>query len=417
MNMFFNYKSKQNLIGLILLSIVFLFDFLVYEQTINRILLNSGFFAAALGGAFCLYFECFWKERCQLNYYMLGFFYVLIFFITILYLELFWFILIAWTLGAVHFVWAFLLESRNLVRLMNGCVYLFPPLFVVLSNYFLVLSGPSHPLVQDEFLMAIDGSLGFYPSLVLVSLFRKLPQSIGNIFIGFYLALPTALFLIYIRRLSLEKKPPFLFIIEFLIIGVSGFILYNLVPACGAAIAFSTWPDSLPAQFSATNPQWIYCPTVAPRNSLPSLHTAWIICLLRQAWLCDKITKGLASLLAVGTVVTMFITGHYLIDLVVGFSFANCIAGLFALQLKWQNPARWQAAFFGALVTVLWYLIIFNGIPFLQLSKVLAWFLFSGSVLLSIYLELNLFKGLTGISPIYANRRVRNTQPIARDLL
>jgi hypothetical protein len=120
---------------------------------------------------------------------------------------------------------------------------------------------------------------------------------------------------------------------------------------------------------------------------------AWIVCLLRRSWLCDELTKICVLVLALCYLIAMFgIGAHYLIDLVVGFAFANCIGGLLSVQLSWKNTARRHAILFGGILCVGWYIIILFGLPSLQLSIILAWCIFLSSILVSFYLEWNLFR-------------------------
>ncbi len=379
---------------MILCGILFFLYLLMYAQTITLDLFNSMFLTAAIGGSFCLYFDIFLKGFEPFVYWIVWVLFLFIFAIISLLLNLYFLMLLVWLFGSIHIILHILLEPKNQTKIMimNCCVYISLPLFIIISNYFLKLSGLNNPLVIDEFLMAIDGTLGIYPSLIMGHFFVGLPALMYGFFMGLYVALPTAIILLYIKRIRIVKEPPYSYLIEIILAGVFGYALYNAIPGCGAIPAFNTWPNSLPQHFVQTNPQWMSCPTSFPRNSLPSLHTAWLICLLRQAWFCGRITKIIVSIFAMGTVVAMFGVGHYLIDLIVGFSFANCIGGLCASQLKWQNSARLQATLFGALLCLSWYLIIFHGLSFLQVSKGLAWSAFVGSVFLSLYLELKLFK-------------------------
>jgi hypothetical protein len=377
-----------------LFGIIFFLYLLIHDRVITLDLFNSLFLIAAIGGCLCLYADIFLKGYKWLVYCLVLISFLLFFSISNLFLNFNFVILLLWLLGGIHIILHILLEPKNRTEtmIMNGCVYISLPLFIIISNSFLKLSGLNHPMVQDEFLMAIDGTLGIYPSLIMGRFFQELPAEISYLCMCFYLILPAAIILIYIKRSSSVKEPPYSFMIEIILTGLLGYALYNVIPACGGP-AFNTWPNSLPQQFSQTNPQWIYSPAYLPRNNLPSLHTAWLICLLRQAWLCEKNIKIMVSIFAFANLIAMFAVGHYLIDLIVGFAFANCIGGLCAFQLKWQNSARMRAILFGGVLCLSWYLVILYCISLLQLSKGLAWSLYLASLYLSLYLEIKLFKG------------------------
>ncbi|MBA2710743.1 MAG: phosphatase PAP2 family protein [Tatlockia sp.] len=397
-------KLNSVLISLTLFGIVFFLYLCIYAQTMTFDMANSIFLAAAVGGSFCIYADIFYKDSDRVLYWMGWMTSIFILLIIELFTNLFFVILSLWMLGAIHLISHILCEQKNQTKIMiiNCCVYISVPLFIIISNNFLAFSGLTRPLVYDQFLMAIDGTLGFYPNLVLGRFFSELPGFISSLILAIYLALPTAIILIYLKRLNYAIEPPYSFMIEVIFIGFLGFSLYNIIPGCGAIPSFNTWPQSLSPGFLQNSPQLISCPSSFPRNALPSLHTAWIICLLRQAWLCNKEVKVLASIFAFGTVIAMFGVGHYLIDLIVGFSFANFTGGLCAFHLNWKSKARLQAILLGGLLSLSWYLIIFYGIPVLQSSKILAWTLFLASTFLSLYLEFRLFKGSKSQSGDYS---------------
>lgn len=388
-----NCKLNYLLTGSTLLGLPLFLYLLFFTATIKFESLGP-FFLMGIMASFVLYADFLLGQRGWRTYAMIPLTSLLAF--SVLELSFhstfqFYFILILllWLLGCLHFILRTLCPSKKQSFVIHSfCVYLSLPLFIVITQYFLLYSGKKHPLVQDEFLMAVDGTLGIYPSLLIGRFIRALPQGLRDVFSFLYLALPLAFIWIYTKRQALEKKPPFDLIIEFILIGIVGYTLYPLIPGCGTQFAFyGTWPDSLPWQFLQEGPRWVHCTTSFPRNCLPSLHMAWIVCLLRHAWF-TPITKSPMLILALGTLISMFgIGAHYFVDLIVGFAFANCIGGLCAFRLSWQNTARWQALLFGGLLCLAWYIIIIYGIPFLQLSKILSWSVFLASILLSVRLE------------------------------
>lgn len=397
------YKLNYILIGLVLLGIVTFLYLQAFMPLFTSDLFLSPIFVMAEIGSLCLYGNFFLKNKGLQNYCL-----IVIVIVSIIIFSafdyyynptLFWtceiLLPFLWMLGCIHFIFRIVSVSTSRPYVINNlCIFLIPPLFVMLSKSLLILNAPKNPLVQDEFLMAMDGSLGIYPSLIMGRFIRSLPQILNNGSKLLYMSLPLAFILVFIRRQSIDKKQHYEIIIESILIGIAGASLYNIIPACGSASAFyNTWPDSLPTQFLQEGPKLIYCPTTIPRNCMPSLHMAWLICLLRYAWLCDPITKIFMLVLAIGNLIAMFGIGvHYFIDLIVGFAFANCIGGLSAFQLSWGNKARWQAMLFGGLLCLGWYVLIIYGIPVLQTSKILACLIFLASIVLSAGLEWNLFK-------------------------
>lgn len=391
-------KSKLNytLVSLTLLGVFIFFYLLLYQKPIH-IQSASSFFTMAVVGSFCFYVDFFRKDS-QSNFYWVGMLISLnLLSILGLFPNLSSLITLLWLFGCAHFILHILLASKDRGAGINYfCLYVSLPLYILLSNYFLALNGTMNPLVQDEFLMAIDGSLGIYPSLMLGRFIRALPQSLTALLNCLYVALPLAFIFLYQKKQKLDGVPPYELMIEPILIGIIGYTLYHFIPGCGSTFAFhETWPDSLPLRFLKEGPQLIYCPTNLPRNCLPSLHIAWIICLLRQAFLCDPLSKVLVLFFAFANVIAVFgIGAHYFVDLVVGLAFANCIGGIAASQVCLQNKARYQAILMGGLLCASWYALILYGIPLLQSSKILAWSVFLASILSSLYLERRLFQAL-----------------------
>ncbi len=371
---------------------------LVYSQLLISYVWGSFFLFIGIGTSLGLYLDTILKNSKYITYAFIivlpGITFGVIYFLDISISYYRFIMLFSWVIGGLHFLQQIGYDSKNRVKLVNTfCLYLSLPLLTLLSQYYLTLHGQGHSLVQDEFLMAIDGTLGFYPSLTMGRLIQSLPQNISNVLELGYLLLPFAFLFIYIKIEHREKKIPGDFIIEILLIGLIGYALYNIIPGCGSRYAFNkTWPNSLPLHFIKEDPQWIYCSPSYPRNCLPSLHTAWIICLLRRAWQFDLLTKGLMIGFAMINFIAMFgIGAHYFIDIVVGLAFANCIGGISYVQLPWQTPARLRIIFLGGLLVLSWYIIILYGLPLMQLSKIVAWCIFSASILISLKLEQDLW--------------------------
>lgn len=414
-------KINTILLSLIFLCLVFfsyLFSGFQAPQVNFIYALDSFFLLAAVCGSFLLYTDFVLKKQGKNKYLFL--FYALLAALLIWRVFLYnapvfyGLIIIFWTMGLIHlFILGLMLPSKNHEsnQAANDAaatyhfyfyLYLLTPLCIIMSNYFLLLSGQNHPLVKDEFLLAMDGTLGIYPSLIIGHFISLLPDVIRDALTIIYLTLPLAFIVICKKRYAIEQKLPFDLFFECLLIGVLGYALYNIIPGCGTRYAFaSAWPNALPTGFLQEAPQLIFCPQNYPRNCLPSLHMAWIICLLRSSRLCDPSTKTFFVIIAICTIIAMFGQGaHYFIDLIVGFSFANVIGGLSALKLSWKNPARLQAVVIGFSLCLGWYLLILYGLTVLQLSKVLAWFLFLSSILLGIRIELKLIQQMNSTKAI-----------------
>ncbi|MFT4058222.1 MAG: phosphatase PAP2 family protein [Legionella sp.] len=302
---------------------------------------------------------------------------------------------IFWMVGLIHFIQEIFINLKKRTFLINAfCLYISFPLFITLSQYFLVANNRSHPLVYDELLMAVDGALGFYPSLVIGTFIQTMPLGMSLVIDLVYMILPIAALFIYVKLENAKNEIPISFITELFLVGIIGYALYNVVPACGSRYAFNqTWPFSLPETFFTEKPKPIFCPVYYPRNCIPSLHTAWTITLLRYAWLLDSLTKAFISIFALITLVAIFgIGAHYFIDVVVGLAFVNCVGGISSVQLSYKNYARLFSIFLGGLLCLMWYGIILYGLSLIQSSIMMTWFIFITSILISFKLEQNLYK-------------------------
>lgn len=390
---------------------IFIYFFLGFNEkmlSVRVYFFNSLFFLAAITGSCLLYIDFILKKSTSIAYCYIG----IIALVSMMLGIQSTLIIFLWGVGFFHLLFLIFFSSGRRMELVSlFLLYLLLPLFIGLSTFFLVLSGYNYPLVYDEYLMAIDGTLGLYPSLIFGQLNEMLPKQLLYMINLTYLALPLFFIIIYKIRQSTEHTPSFDFIIEALFLGIVGYALYSIIPACGSKFAFhSSWPDFVPAGFLENSPQLISCSITKPRNCIPSLHTAWLICLIRNASLCGRITKIFMAIISIGNFIAMFgIGAHYLVDIIVGFSFANILGGVFAFKIPLSHPARWQAIILGTSLFIGWYLLILYGLAFLQMSKILAWSSFLGSVGISIWLEHKLIKAIKIWSvpdPIYCQRRV-----------
>ncbi len=265
------------------------------------------------------------------------------------------------------------------------------PLFILASSFFLALTIIYHPNTQDTLLMAIDATLGLQPSFLAGQWFAYLPSLIILLIKTIYLGLPFALAVVYIGRYFQAKHPPFELIIEFFLIGLFGMLLYHINTGCGPINAFKPhWPQQIPIVPMQPKPE-LCIGTFLPRNCLPSLHTAWVVCLWRHSLPCTRRIRWLITFWVICTLAgTLGLGEHYLVDLLVGFAFASFTGGLCAINLSIKQPARYMAIVGGALICIGWYLLINFGLELLRISPFIAWFFYSSSVLLTCLLEFKL---------------------------
>jgi hypothetical protein len=187
------------------------------------------------------------------------------------------------------------------------------PLFVVASAPLLDLTALLHPLTYDGPCLLIDQQLG-QPSFFAGMLFYHVPE-LGQLCAIIYGELP--LFLALTLVLRRERR----ILHTFVVIGVTGYILYNLLPVAGPRFAFAGWPGRIP-DLTESLRHAAPAPAV-PRNCMPSLHTAWIVyCALqmRGVW------RFVASLWVAGTLLATLGLGlHYAVDLVAALPFLAAV--------------------------------------------------------------------------------------------
>jgi hypothetical protein len=298
-----------------------------------------------------------------------------------------------WLAGILSLCICFFLSSNRKLWLVYILRYCLLPIFIFISHYVLQLTGEKYPIIFDPLLMAIDGTLGFYPSLLVGRIILSLPPILIDALNLLYLILPLLCVFVFKNRMAREGKPPLSLLIEFVLIGVIGFSLYGIIPACGSRFVFNlTWPNYLPLDFNQLAPSALAFPAEFYRSTFPSLHMAWVVCLFRNAFFCDKNWKYFIIFCCLGNLISiMGIGAHYFIDLVVGLGFANCIGGLVAVWHS-QDRLAWQCFIVNGLMVALWYLLILRGLPFLNVSFLVAWSLILFSVGIGIFYELQLFR-------------------------
>lgn len=264
-------------------------------------------------------------------------------------------------------------------RLLVG---LLPTFFIVLSIFGAYLSIMFHLVVWDGLLYAYESTLGFPASF-----------AVGRVLVAWpllswlcrlvYLLAPVGLALVYgAQRRS--GRPIVIDVGAALIVTtVIGFALYQLFPACGPGYVFhDAYPFQPPAWTSVASRRPF--PMTAPRNCVPSLHTAWALLLVwssrgQAAWLRGVTTAFLGfTLLA-----TMGLGEHYLPDLVIAVPFTAATQALVAPP----SPARWPVVLVGAGVTALWLVLLATGALLLHPSPLVSGALALGTVAVGVVLS------------------------------
>jgi hypothetical protein len=203
------------------------------------------------------------------------------------------------------------------------------------------------PHVYDANVVELDGTLGVQPSFVVGALFVRFPDLAwlcAAIYAG--VLLPTAILALaeghHGQRTGLGALS------TFLVIAGAGYVIYHILPVIGPVPYFG---DTFPLQSTRAH-------LPAPRNCMPSLHTAWVLMafLTSRGMPLARLISGLW--LALMLLATLGFGEHYLTDLVCAAPFVLALRALCASDLPWSARARWSSAVAGVAVFCVWGLAI-----------------------------------------------------------
>ncbi len=203
------------------------------------------------------------------------------------------------------------------------------------------------PRVYDANVAALDGTLGVQPSFVVGELFVRFPDLAwlcAAVYAG--VLLPTAILALaeghHGRRTGLGALP------TFLVIAGVGYVVYHILPVIGPVPYFG---DAFPLPSTRSH-------LPAPRNCMPSLHTAWVLMafLTSRGMPLARIISGLW--LAFMLLATLGFGEHYLTDLVCAAPFVLALRALCASDLSWSARPRRSAFLVGVAAFCVWGLSI-----------------------------------------------------------
>lgn len=171
------------------------------------------------------------------------------------------------------------------------------------------------PRTWDWSLYRFDQTFGVQPSFALAKIYWPNPplRFIAGLI---YSSLPVNMCLmcaVWIRRKPRTVPDVRL---AFVLMGVGGFLLYQLCPAAGplylAGRAFPYHPPAISDALKAIHINGV------PRNAMPSLHVASCLLIVFNSWRCSRPLRIYALLCLILTAFATLATGeHYLIDLIV----------------------------------------------------------------------------------------------------
>ncbi|MGW6693783.1 DUF5933 domain-containing protein [Rhodococcus sp. NPDC054953] len=214
-------------------------------------------------------------------------------------------------------------ERRRSVLLGAG----FGALLIVatkIGDVWLQITVMTRPAVLDEYLELADRAFGS-PSWVMGQVVDALGPVGYGVLHWVYIELPVAAIVVALWQLRAGWAGHHL-VRTFLAIGLIGPVFYLLFPVVGPDFAFGTagqgaqlgdyWPTVIP---TGTDPAAFVFTGDAPRNCMPSLHTAWALAIFVHSrrgptWLRWGGTFWLVCTL----MATLGFGYHYAVDLVAG---------------------------------------------------------------------------------------------------
>lgn len=288
----------------------------------------------------------------------------------------------AFLMLGLRWLWSETQERRRTYAVLAPAAALV--FFVLSAQRALSLANLLYPKTYDLYLYLVDGSFGFQPSFLMG---RAMAYSaVLRIAAGLtYVSLPFVMALVYALRLPKNtEKPSWGLITLFLLAGLGGWALYNVVPATGPAYVFSAsfpW-QSLP--YHSLHKLLLEQVPVngnVPRNAIPSLHMAWVLLLFWNTKGTSRALRVFLAIYLVLTVVSTLGTGeHYFVDLVAGVPFAFAVHAAVAPGLKTSVSRRAIAVASGLALTIFWLLLIRFGAKSMLVSPALPWGLAAATV-------------------------------------
>jgi len=250
-------------------------------------------------------------------------------------------------------------------------------LFVLSAQRALNLANLLYPKTYDLYLYLFDGSFGFQPSF-LAGRAMAASSILRVAAVLTYISLPFVMALVYALRLPKNSERPSWDIITlFLLAGIGGWALYNLVPATGPGYVFKgsfPWRTLPYSSLHKLLLEPIAVGAEIPRNAIPSLHMAWVVLLY---WNSKRLSRPLRIFLAVYaalTVVATLGTGeHYFVDLVAAVPFALVVQSLVSPDRKSSIRRRAISAGSGIGMALFWMLLVRLAAKEMLLTPVIPW--------------------------------------------
>lgn len=268
-------------------------------------------------------------------------------------------------------------------------------LFAVLSASANAVAGFAHtwtakftPKVLDLYLYCFDASLRVQFAFLMGRAYETW-RWFRDPGMFTYIAFPLSIAVVFGGQLVRNRKIVLSAMTAFLLTGPVGVIFYTICPALGPSYLFTSrypWNPLTMDQASRLVLESLAIPGL--RNSMPSLHIAWV---LLAWWYSKGLSMWERSIAACFLVFTVFSTlgsgEHYLIDLVVACPFSLFIYALSAFHVRWANRSRSTAVVAGVGLTLVWIWILRVNVKLFWISPVVPWLACLTTVSAVVYLR------------------------------
>jgi hypothetical protein len=287
---------------------------------------------------------------------------------------------------------AFWSESRsrsNALVLLGEAATLI--LFLLVAQHALSTTGVLNPKTYDIWLFVADGSLGFQPSFVMGRVLVD-SRTLTISALLTYDSLPFVMAAVCAWHIPVGAvRPPWYILTLFMLAGVGGWLLYDLLPATGPVYVFTRdfpWARLPYSELHKIVLEKVAIAPAIPRNAIPSLHVGWVILLVWNSRKFILPARIFVLLYLVLTLVATLGTGqHYLVDLIVSLPFALLMQSLVWLVLPGDRRRRITAILVGAGLVAGWFGLLRFGIPFLLQSRAIPWMLIAATMAVTLWLE------------------------------
>jgi hypothetical protein len=255
----------------------------------------------------------------------------------------------------------------------------FTPVAALIGNLLVTASAKLTPFTLDRYLYAADGSFGFQAGFACRALLMRhewLRLTSGIAYVNLPV-LAMALYLLVHRRNPADASR----VVRLLsAVGIAGYCLYYFFPAAGSEVVLGSKFPFHPPDIASLSLEPIRV-EFAPRNFMPSLHTAWCLAI---CWCARGLTRTWRMILMAIVALTLLYTlsCHYLVDMVAAIPFTLAVYAVVENRMPWSDPARRLALCAGAACFAAWLGVLRFGTTLLLVSPFVSWTAFALTVAL-----------------------------------